>query len=215
MLLEDRKNFDHEICKRWKGKFDKPELDRWWSGLRSWGLGEVVESLNKFKDASRFVPKIGEILKVLPRKIGQEQQAKEEDPFSKVCTREMSNIPRDASVTEKLTRYWRSIWWQYKANADARRQSMDVAARLVAEREQVSFAEITQKRAFVDAVAMWETQYQGYYKKCWTGCLGSLIAEKVPKSDAQNAANWIESKPDQFEDFLESLRDVEFAKVFA
>jgi hypothetical protein len=41
MFQDDRKNFDHELCKRWKGKFDKGELDRWW---RRSGRGDSTTS---------------------------------------------------------------------------------------------------------------------------------------------------------------------------
>lgn len=215
MFQAERKQFDHELCKRWKGKFDVTELDRWWGAVRAWNLDEVVEALNRFKDASRYVPKIGEIMKLLPRRVGQEKQAATEQPFSQIVASQIPNIPRDAGVIEKITRYWRAVWWGYKSGAQARRESMNVAAQIASNRDGRPIAEITNSKAFVEAAEMLDQQRLGAHQKCWSGCVATLIAEAVSEQDAKNAASWLDVPPDQFSIFLNDLRNVALVDTLA
>lgn len=213
MSPEELKNLDREICRRWPKKFNGEELGRWRQSLVDWSMEEVVAGLNKFKDTSRFVPKIGEIIKLLPQRVGHEQVI-HEPSFSDVTRRHM-RIGKERSDAEVIMRYWRSVWWQYKSNADIRRASMDLAAKVAAERENVPELEIRSRKAFAQMIVLWDAQLKGTLTQSLNGCVCMLVNEGMPVTQARDYADWIEVSPDQFRGFLSDLRSEETVDVFA
>ncbi len=214
MTNDDQKTLRMELCRRWPKKFNKDDLDYWCEQMRGQNIEEVKTALTKFRNTSAFRPKPPEIFKIMPRRVGQEQQASAERSFADI-TREHLNISKDRSAVEVLMRYWRGVWWQYKTNSDNRRASMDLAAKVSAERESVPESEIRSRKAFSSMIEMWEAQAKGALDKCLSGCVAMLANEGLPINQARDYADWIEVTPDQFRGFLSDLRSSEVVDVFA
>lgn len=213
---EEKKSLRAELCKRWPKKFNKEDLDYWCRAMNDFGLAEVCDALTKFRNTSNSRPNPGAIFKLLPRKVAAEQAVFIEKPYSEVVGSQMG-IPSSASPAEKLMRFWRSTWWRYKTDAEGRRAGMDHAAIEGAKRmskvegRDITPEEFKSTKTFTGMVAMWERQLGGMLKKCFLGCIGSLIAEGIPLDQAQDYSDWIETNPDQFRGFLNDLRNIALA----
>lgn len=213
MSPEELKQLDREICNRWPKKFNAADLNYWRNQMCDYVLADVVEALTKFRNTSAFRPKPPEIIKLMPRRPGQDLQAPER-PFAEIVRGQMG-ISKERSGREVLMRYWRSVWWQYKLNADLRREAMELSVKVSAERQQVPEADVRSKPAFVEMVETHDRQREGMLQKCLRGCVCSLVNEGLTPKEAADYADWIETHPDAFKGFLSDLRSMEVVDVLA
>lgn len=218
MNAEDQKTLRGELCKRWPKKFQKEDLDYWCRQLCGFMLSDVTDALTTMRNTSAFRPKIAEVIKLLPRVItaAQQKQEKVERPFSEIVAGQMGMMQPTCKPIERLMRYWRQLWWLYKTNADRSRESMDLATTLVAQREKCDVSVVRGKPAFIESVALWESQNQGALNKCLISCAACIVAEVevMTIERAGDYAAWIETNPDQFRGFLADLRAEELAGSF-
>lgn len=194
MTPDDSKQLAAELCKRWKGKLTREDLAYWARELDDHGIPEIVEALTKFRNSSRFVPKVSEIKKLLPRRVDAPTEAVNEGSFADVLRRPSGSRFKGQSDAEVYLRYWRSVWYTYKPGADQRIVAMRQAA------EQVNTPEVRAR------LGVFESQYAGMKEKCRSGCAGNLTMIPVDRKEAERLADRIFDPPDFFRMVLAEIR---------
>jgi hypothetical protein len=112
----DTKQLSAELCKRWKGKLTRDDLAYWARELGDYAIVDVTEALTKFKNSSRFLPKVSEIRGLLPQRVDGSQAPKtladKEGSFADVLRRQNRQYA-GRSDAEVYLRYHRSLWVAY------------------------------------------------------------------------------------------------------
>jgi len=127
MTEQDRKQLDRELCRRWPQKFSADDLAYFARQLEGYTMAEITVALTEFKNSNRFVPKVGEILKLLPQRVDGSLQRYEEPSFAEVLRRQNRQYA-GRSDQEVYLRYHRNLWWIHgrrAGNPDAARRQLE------------------------------------------------------------------------------------------
>lgn len=198
MTADEKKQFARELCRRWRGKFDAQELDRWAKAFAEVPFADVLDALTRFKDSSRFVPKIPEIRKLLSRTIARSQAAPADEGSFADVVRRLNPQWREAGDQEAVLRYWRACWCRYEPGAKSRIEA-------IRSRADGSSAA---KAALAHAERVYEAGKYGIFIKC----AYRLVGENTTFEEAKRLAGYVFETPEMFRLVLAELRGL--AHVF-
>lgn len=112
----DKKALSQELCARWRGKFNASDLAYWGHELAAYELADVSEAITRHRNTSKFVPKVREILALLPRLAGAAPQGPREQSKPEVLRRQ-NPVYRGKGDREVIMGYHRALWICYGARA--------------------------------------------------------------------------------------------------
>ncbi len=170
-----------ELCRLWPNKYQDGELSDWSERTAKYPLREVLAALSRHKGASKFAPKVSEILAAL--------KGKELRPDDDGRGRSLAQIRRaewqDAGHAvagmhdwEIVLRNYRGHWRRYARDADQRRAQIVAGA--------------AERGVDPDLAAAWhDQQAAGARTMNLTHCFGSLVAHGMAADDARRAAEVI------------------------
>lgn len=193
MLVSDFDSFKSFLDCNWPNKFNDQDIRYWMRELQPWDLERVSEKLIAFKNSHKFAPKAPEIKDACQKQwpVQLQQQAKRGPTFRTVVASQWAaSQPQYASDPEPtlVMRYYR--YWFCRM----RKSITDVADK---RKENGS-------QSLPDDDAMIAT----YRAKCVRDCLSELLACGLTWEQADAAASWIDSTEPEFNDAIESVRDI-------
>jgi hypothetical protein len=192
MTPDEKEKLWVELCQRWPNRFTDSDLHYGSANLDGYAIDAVVAALTEFKNNSRFVPKLGEIVKLLPAPprpspTGAAVNATDMT-FPQMLRRDNPKLIGCGDF-EVLLRYWRGQWIHYHVDADKRRAQIPTTpgpGRVAGE--------------------LFERQYDGAKRRVVSGCVNGLIGAGMDIDQAERAAAFIFEHPDTFRLALQDMR---------
>jgi hypothetical protein len=126
MTADEKRQLDAELCRRWKGKFSRDDLDYWAKELDGFDLAAIIEQLTKWKNTQKWAPKVKEIIAMLPRRVFASAESAPQESYADSLRRQNRQYEGRCDA-EVILRYHRSLWVTYgngNRNLDSTRRQL-------------------------------------------------------------------------------------------